>query len=226
MATTANLRLNLPTVGGDSGGEDGTDATGWPTQINENFVAIDEAIATLRNTNIEIPANVCTVLERDMDPFLVAGMARTTLGTYTIPSDALNRSIRVEMLGIVPASSGSGRYIDVWITLGGQDILQARLPMDQDSSGILNLPFYLNVTIIPFNATTPYVLGIVGVGGAGVSPDGNTIGSCYGFVAPMTPVGSTNAVVDLSIDQDLTIDVQMNNVAMGFQKNMVKIIRE
>ena len=111
---STNRSYKIPTVGGDTGGEDGTDTGGWPQQIVDTINAIDADVQTLMDQTIDIPANVCVVLERDADPFLVAGVARTTLGTYTIAADSLQRSLRVEMLGISPASSGSGRYMDVW----------------------------------------------------------------------------------------------------------------
>lgn len=224
---TTNLELNKPTIGGDSGGEAGTDAGGWPEQINENFDTIDAAIKALQDEVVVFPENLCVVLDRSVSVVSVSGttLPQTLYIREINETELVGRAIRVEMLGIANGAA-SGRYFTFSFYFGGVALWQGRVPFDTAEHA--PRPFYLSVKLIPHNSNTVSLLGVIGIGGDGSTGLGvNAIGNPYGSVGPFSVIGANQVTpIDITTAQELDIQVTPSDTGLLIDKVICTLIRE
>ena len=223
---TPNIGLSKPTIGGDSGGEDGTSAGGFPEQVNGNFDILDTEIQALKNEIVTFPANQVIVLDRSVGVVTVTGtVAEQNLYSRVITTDEiLGRALRIELLGQVSGPS-PGFYFDLAIKFGGQVLWKGRVPVDYTAS--LTLPLVISAKLIPLTNTDPRLFGIVMMGADGGSPSFG-MGDMYGAVPASTAIASPDGspTVDMTVSQTLSIDVTPSNTFIQISKIIASIIRE
>lgn len=223
--TTPNIGLNKPTIGGDSGGNSGTDAGGWPTQLNENFDLLDTIIKALQDEIVVFPSNQVIVLDRSVSSVVVnGGTAEETLYSREIASsEILGRALRVEMLGVI-SNPSPGFYVQLAIKFGGSTLWAANLPVDFNNS--LSLPLELVFKLIPQTNTSPRLFGHVTMGADGGNPSFGS-GDPYGAVPASSAIAGTNgATVDMTVAQTLEITVTPSDAFIQVEKIICTVIRE
>jgi len=222
---TTNLGLNKPTPGGDSGGNSGTDAGGWPQLLNDNFDYLDALIYALQQEIVVFPANQVIVLDRSVSGVSVSGTtSEGTLYSRSItPSEILGRALRVELLGEV-SNPGTGFFIELKIEFGGQVLWAAKIPVDFTSSIIL--PLELVFKLIPVASDSPRAFGHVMLGADGGDPISG-FGDPYGAIPASSAISSSNGVVvDMTVAQTLAIKVTPSDTFVQVRKVITTVIRE
>lgn len=219
---SANRGYKIPTVGGDSGGEDGTDTGGWPQQIVDTINAIDADMQTAIDANITIPNNVCVVLDRDTTTVSAGGgTSPVTVYSRSIASaEILGRSIRIDFLGEISSQISGGKFT-VSLQFGAQTLWEADIPADGDTPV---RAVTLCVHMIPTANNAPRLFGSIQVG--------SDAGGVFGYGNPyeangiVSAIASGSALVDMTVAQTFEIVVTPNISSLGFDKRLVKLIRE